>query len=68
LVYSARRGRWSGLTACELLLAADRRAGGLASRSVKPFQAGSETGPTKLKPERPSLGAAAVVGLTCPGA
>jgi len=33
------------------MVPADRRqlTGGLASRSVKPFQTGSETGPTKLK-------------------
>jgi RNA-directed DNA polymerase len=61
----------------ELCLAADRhrRTGALASRSVKPFQAGSETGPTKLKArysmaytERPSCPgrAVTVVRLTGP--
>jgi hypothetical protein len=55
---------------------ADRRqlTGGLASRSVKPFQTGSETGPTKLKagyiwliPSGPPWqGPITVVGLTSP--
>ena len=55
-------GRWRRLT------------GGLASRSVKPFQTGSDTGPTKLKAGyiwlipsgAPSMAAVTVVGLTSP--
>jgi hypothetical protein len=59
-----------GSAGCHVPADRRQRTGGLASRSVKPFQVGSETGPTKLKAGymRPSLlgGAVTVVGLTCP--